>query len=490
MGVNKHRIKSLAEQIAELDDPAPKDFDPEDLSDHDQSSDHDQLSDDDRESGLLGREHYETVGKSKLRVPAPVELGLEYAGSRVSRDVLNASDSEGDAMLSADTEGSDTDMSDDEDQEGDDSPGNDNTGDSDQEDGKGEDESVTSIESDTEDDAEEESPRRRKNTSHDRDEVRRLMATDDKVVALSLSQAAEADASKGIAVRQQRRTFDALLNSRIRLQKSFSFLKDVNEPSHEQLIKSTEAAAISLWNTLDDLRHALATSTSGDTSESVSKKRKRTPISSSTPSSEIWGRMNDLESQAVPHRRAVLEKWSLKARGIRAAIPSNQNKLLTNKSNQQTITAVLDAHIATETAHLPDARPPNILYDDTAFYQSLLRDLVEQRMSSTTSAGIDSQLSGLAIHPTSGMRKDKVKREVDTKASKGRKMKFNVHEKLQNFMAPEERGAWGDRAREEFFASLLGRRAREVLEEDEEDEENEMSEGDGIEEDGLRLFRS
>lgn len=342
--------------------------------------------------------------------------------------------------------------------------------------------------------------------SEDREELRRLMASDQKDVAASISQASKADAAKGHAVKRQRRAFDALLNTRIKLQKGLTSLNNLEpdskeDPSaHEELIKSAETAAISLWNALDDLRHALSDNRSKQTATSSSKKRKRTPISTTTPSSEIWSQMCNLEEQSIPPRRAVLEKWSLKARGIRAALPSNQNKLLANKADQQTITAVLDAHIATETSSTtkgtrttqPSASAA--IYDDTAFYQSLLRDLVEQRMSSSA-VGLDSQqlpsrLTNLSLHPTTGMRKDKVKRAVDTKASKGRKMKYNVHEKLQNFMASEDRGSWGDRAREEFFASLLGRSARDMLGEEDEEENGILTDEDNAEESGLRLFRS
>lgn len=132
-----------------------------------------------------------------------------------------------------------------------------------------------------------------------------------------------------------------------------------------------------------------------------------------------------------------------------------------------------------------------IVYDDTLFYQSLLRDLVEQRMSSSDAItnGIDALQIHLPINPVTGMRKDKVKKVVDTRASKGRKMRFNVHEKLQNFMAPEDRTTWSTRARDEFFASLLGRPASKVLGEDDEEASEAESEED-IEESGLRLFRN
>ena len=103
---------------------------------------------------------------------------------------------------------------------------------------------------------------------------------------------------------------------------------------------------------------------------------------------------------------------------------------------------------------------------------------------------------GLPIHMRD-MRDFKVKKVVDTKASKGRKMRYTVHEKLQNFMAAEDRGGWGERQRGELFASLLGRRV--VLGEGEGDDaeegrgDKEMDgdvdgNGDGKEEGGLRLF--
>jgi protein AATF/BFR2 len=49
--------KSLADKVADFDDPAPRDYDPEDAGFY-RSSDED--SDAGNQSG--GREHYETVG--------------------------------------------------------------------------------------------------------------------------------------------------------------------------------------------------------------------------------------------------------------------------------------------------------------------------------------------------------------------------------------------------------------------------------------------
>lgn len=397
---------------------------------------------------------------------------------------------------------------------------------------------------DDEDDALDLDLTKSKEASDEREELRRLMATDQKTIAATISQAAKADAAKGKAVKQQRSTFDALLNTRIKLQKGLTAINDLpaavsaakeaaggSLDLDEEAIRSAESAALALWSTLEELRHALADAQAK--AKDPSKKRKRPPpISPATASSaSLWKRMTDLESESLAHRRAILDKWSHKVRGTSASLANARGKLLGSASAQQTITAVLDAHIASEISGERAAKrsrrenqqsngtsngtsaAENInepIYDDTIFYQTLLRDLVEQRMSSSDAItnGVDAlhiqipksssssragTITGPFIHPITGMRKDKVKRDVDTKASKGRKMRYNVHEKLQNFMAPEDRGTWTKRAREEFFASLLGKTASGLLGEDSSEDEgvNGASDSDEErEEGGLRLFRS
>jgi protein AATF/BFR2 len=340
------------------------------------------------------------------------------------------------------------------------------------------------------------------------------MASDQKTIAATISQAAKADAAKGRAVKEQRTVFDALLNTRIKLQKGLTVMNEAvvvigeeddglegegegEKEGNGEAIKAAESAALALWSTLEELRLALTDSHAKD----ETKKRKRpSSISLTTSSPSLWARMEELEAESRAHRRAVLDKWSAKVRGASTSLSNARGKLLGSASGQQTITAVLDAHIATEIGERVSKRSRQSdghhepVYDDTIFYQSLLRDLVEQRMSSSDAMtnGLDTlhQLpSRLPIHPVTGMRNDKVKRDIDTRASKGRKMRFNVHEKLQNFMAPEDRGVWGTRARDEFFASLLGKTASGLLGEGDESASGEDSDDDR-EESGLRLFRT
>ncbi|KAF4247768.1 hypothetical protein CNMCM8980_006991 [Aspergillus fumigatiaffinis] len=561
--------KTLAEQLAELEDPTPKDFDPEDLERAGPDSDDEGAEAADPNAG---REHYQAVGKARLRKQDPINLGKQYAGSKISRDALEAesdddpfrarSSDEEDGSEDEDEEdselGSDEDedaseeseeerprkskssgkngkrqvkelevSSDEEDGEGMDTDGSEEIegSEDDSEDGFDEDDMGGEFSSDDDDeedhddeddeDEDEETDNRKvrfekTSKSDDREELRRLMSSDQKTIAATISQAAKADAAKGRAVKQQRATFDALLNARIKLQKGLTAVNQLSiaakgsdeKPNLDgEAIKSAESAALALWSTLENLRLALADAQTQD----ESKKRKRpSAVSVATSSDSLWKRMADLESDAVAHRRAVLDKWSLKVRGSTAALPNARGKLLgASAASQQTITAVIDAQVASETGDRAAKRRRNSsdeglepVYDDTVFYQSLLRDLVEQRMSSSDAItnGLDTlhlQLpSRQGIHPITGMRKDKVKRDVDTRASKGRKMRFDVHEKLQNFMAPEDRGTWTATAREEFFASLLGKTASGLLREGDDEDASAAEESDeDREEVGLRLFR-
>ncbi|KAK3060145.1 hypothetical protein LTS18_009205 [Coniosporium uncinatum] len=194
----------------------------------------------------------------------------------------------------------------------------------------------------------------------------------------------------------------------------------------------------------------------------------------------------------MPHRQVVLDKWSNKARGV-SALPRSGR--LNNNVQQQTITDVLNLQLVDPTrlikrtqmprscapiqAKLVTATEDPDIYDDADFYGLLLKELLEQK-------GQDAAVAGADFAPQSqwqAAREAKTKKNVDTKASKGRKLRYTVHEKLQNFMAPEDRTTWTQRQTDDLFSSLFGKGVglREEFEERE-----EQSEG----EEGLMLFRS
>ncbi|XP_055300563.1 protein Aatf [Sitodiplosis mosellana] len=91
------------------------------------------------------------------------------------------------------------------------------------------------------------------------------------------------------------------------------------------------------------------------------------------------------------------------------------------------------------------------VYDDTDFYHTQLRELIEHKTSSSSNANeMAKQFAELQK-----LRK-KMKKTVDTRASKGRKIRFVVHNKLVSFMAPNESGSWNEEQKDELFKSLFG----------------------------------
>ncbi|KAJ9599419.1 hypothetical protein L9F63_010088 [Diploptera punctata] len=91
------------------------------------------------------------------------------------------------------------------------------------------------------------------------------------------------------------------------------------------------------------------------------------------------------------------------------------------------------------------------IFDDSDFYHQLLRDLIEKKASDVT----DPVQLGRQWLKLQKLR-SKMKRKVDTKASKGRKIRYVVHPKLVNFMAPEDKSEWTEEAKTELFSSLFG----------------------------------
>ncbi|KAF4073270.1 hypothetical protein AMELA_G00257050 [Ameiurus melas] len=102
-------------------------------------------------------------------------------------------------------------------------------------------------------------------------------------------------------------------------------------------------------------------------------------------------------------------------------------------------------------AHLKDLDEE--IFDDDDFYHQLLRELIERK---TSAADPNDQVAmgrqWLAIQKL----RSKIKKKVDTKASKGRKVRFHVHSKLMNFMAPIDHSTMADEARSELYRSLFG----------------------------------
>lgn len=298
------------------------------------------------------------------------------------------------------------------------------------------------------------------------------------------------EADKGIAIQQQRTIYDGLLNMRIRLQKAlvaantFATLQPSSETEAEAY-EAAEEAAIKLLNTISGLRANLAPPTV------VGGKRKR-DLEISMGEDEIWEQIKEEDQRSIKFREDRLEKWSRKVQSVSVAAPhklgAKPKTLLSalheqlNNSDDRLIKRTRVARSCAPVQAANKAIESENIYDDADFYQLLLKELVDQRTVETATE----HASAVASVMLTANKEAKTRKVVDRKASKGRKMRFTVHDKLQNFMAPEDRRTWEQDAIDRFFGTLFGRKMQ-LNEDESEDEEMEgLYAGDG----GLRLFKS
>ncbi|XP_058446214.1 protein Aatf-like [Malaya genurostris] len=91
------------------------------------------------------------------------------------------------------------------------------------------------------------------------------------------------------------------------------------------------------------------------------------------------------------------------------------------------------------------------IFDGSDFYHALLRELIEYKSNTVENPQeINAKLAELQ------KLRSKMKKQVDTRASKGRKIRYVVHKKMVNFTAPEDNHEWTDEAKDELFSSLFG----------------------------------
>lgn len=520
--------KSLAEQIAELTKPkAEFDIEDNDLKENVFQNGSDESDIDLSDDETLQKQHYVKVNKSKLRKDE-LNMGEKYTGSVSSRKDIygdeNSEEEEEDSEEEAEEEEEDSEEEADSEEAVD---------------LDDEEEDSEEDQSEDEEEEEEEESASDDDLSHKRDKLKLLLQQERKHIVSRLSQSASGDAIKGYSVVQQHKFFDTVLDSRIKFQKAISssnqlppnFSTAMSEKlftkKSSKLLSQTEEKCFDLMDKLFALRNNLLTK------DSIIKKGESLPASK--PKKRTYNDYLELtekqDSILNKYRSAVLTKWSGKIQTSSGASALNAGKFkaINQTSEQQVVNNLsdmdrlvkrtrlnrrlvkplgFDKYIRQQTTNegeeeeeeeeneeeenpdIPkDASNKNgnqelaeleIIFDDEDFYRVLLSDLVDKKVQSSNPT------SGLTITLASAQRSQKLKKNIDNKASKGRKLRYHVQEPIANFEAPRNGWKWKDDQIDEFFASLLGQKVN--MNEIDNDEDEEEGEDEDIEADGIRLF--
>ncbi|CAB4254961.1 similar to Saccharomyces cerevisiae YDR299W BFR2 Essential protein that is a component of 90S preribosomes [Maudiozyma barnettii] len=484
--------KTLSEQISEIANrPVNPDVDIEDgeravFEHHDSSDDND--SDDGQES--QAQAHYVSVGKSKLRESvegAELQDSEKYQGAVGSRDALFGNDASH-HVPDQDIE------SESEEEEEEETVGSDNESSASEE--------VEEEESDGDE------------IASKREQLARLVEEERSSAIQRLSRNAQRDAAKGYSILQQTRTFDSIIDVRIKLQKVLnaanampltteSWDEEFKENSkNKKLLKQNKKLLREVMDKLIDFRNIFQT------------KDHILPVSEQSESPSRKRSCQELDDELRKYRTAVLKKWSSKieAASGNALLGSTKFKainqsadvqvenqladmtrlvkrtrlnrrnivplrfmtdLKSNRLNQlgesnDNMTHVEAADDEDDNVDIPKNYDPRrkdnnaidtsenpYIFDDEDFYRVLLNDLIDKKIADNNNNNGTSN----NIITISSRSNNKLKKNIDTKASKGRKLNFTVQEPIANFEAPVNNGyKWSDEQIDEFFAGLLGQR--------------------------------
>ncbi|XP_028300743.1 protein AATF [Gouania willdenowi] len=320
-------------------------------------------------------------------------------------------------------------------------------------------------------------------------------------------QAVDETVKRGVAVKQQLSLWDHLLEGRIKLQKALVTANQLPQPDTwavfrerggaklQEGLKDSHKAVKALQRSMLELQDLLLLQ-NNDTRAMVEQEEEQ---------GVELGKKRKLQMSAYPelmskrfrafqsYRDATLQRWDDKTRLTTGTtsrtfsafhrniltqvdqVLMDQDRLLhrtrTRRSDYRVLGkmepsveeegAELSAGSSRTNKHLQNLDED--IFDDEDFYHQLLRELIDRRTSgSAPNQQLASGRQWLAIQKL----RSSMKKKVDTKASKGRKVRFHIHSKLVHFMAPVDQLDLGHapkdqvglshEARNELYRGLFG----------------------------------
>merc|ERR1719376_1528646 len=316
----------------------------------------------------------------------------------------------------------------------------------------------------------------------------------------------EKDRKKGREIKRQQEIWDSLLEVRIQLQKiltkvnqfpqpeAYDQLQNQNDdeeeeeegkaPSAVDFKKCVKRSQSSIAGALDELLSVRKSLINSNVDTKVEEEDEDEPLPKKMKLKEYSGKMEADFEGMLAFRNNTIEKWNDKTRLASGGgnvnqksfaafelsalkqiehILSDKSRLVKRTQLKRTDYQILGKGDSEESAagnsnEEEDNNYDEEVFDDDDFYHQLLRDLIEKKSEGGSDGGSNLGQKWLQIQKL----RSKSKRKVDTRASKGRRIRYDIHSKLVNFMAPILHAHGGDghhqiseEARNELFNSLF-----------------------------------
>ena len=507
---------------------APESFDPEDEYRNDvDGSDEEPRENDENMSEKAARQHYVDVGPSQMRRKARLTESdvldkPQYQSVKASRAEMFGDDMDGSNGEEVDDDDDEKNLDDDEelydnsqeDAEGEDTEEEENDDDDDDDD-ENQDISITmdgdqveeEDEQDEEDVQEENSVLHSaskdgsKRAKHQHVDAAATVAMQEQESLSLMEQIREKraqDAKKGQDVRKQIKNWEKTLRLRISFQKILTTVSRLppsvllseyfeETPNARDEIDAAAAELEDIATQMLELRLYLWKQNFSSMSADLSK-HVRVDASASKA-------LEDLEHVLEPHINTLLTRWSNKISSApHSRNSSSSSRLQLRAMNQNVVDQIRQAlagdgmdrlvqrtqvwraddmdRLGVIATASQESRPTDTeVFDDSDFYAQLLRDLIDN-------AGI--METGASNAASDALMSRKRKRNVDVRASKGRRLRYEVMEKVQNFMPPIPRVTWDDAQTERLFSQLASTTTASTDTKEPESDEPTWSENDGF----------
>ncbi|AET38692.1 rRNA-processing protein BFR2 Ecym_3193 [Eremothecium cymbalariae DBVPG len=354
------------------------------------------------------------------------------------------------------------------------------------------------------------------------------------------SESIQRDALKGYTILQQAKFFDHIIDARIKLQKALSASNQLPltketwdtllDDENRQLLASNLKL---LHKVMDQCRELRA---DFQNKEHINKTEINYTGNNKRSFQELIEGSEQLDASLRDYRGAVLNKWSVKvsvASG-QMALSSSKFKAINQPADVQVENQLADMQRLLKRTRLNrrnlkpigfekdyeygrltllklneegrdadnndeldipknydprkkdsdliDVSENPYIFDDEDFYRVLLNDLVDKKIATAQQGN-----NGVQIAITSRAQ-NKLKNNVDTKASKGRKLNYTIQEAIKNYEAPLNGGfKWSDEQIDELFAGLLGQRVN-FSERDTSEVEDDDGDVNAIKNDNIQIF--
>ncbi|KAM7354247.1 apoptosis antagonizing transcription factor [Cochliomyia hominivorax] len=286
----------------------------------------------------------------------------------------------------------------------------------------------------------------------------------------------EAEIQKGLSVQNQLRIWERLLELRINLQKLLNKtnqlpppqeLQDLehNNSKYKEIQQTTCKQTCALLQNLLSLKNNLCTQFPEMDKAMKPSLKRALPLkehnSGEPPLKQVNQYLQEGFEEFHSYRNSVLLKWDDRTKLLQPGAGSKKktfteeydiikkiDNALLNKSLLKEKSQTLKNNTQTDNSEEPTINPN--IYDDSDFYHQQLRELIEYKANTTSNMSeVTKQFLELQ------KLRQKMKKKVDTRASKGRKLRYNVHNKLINFMAPHDNTTWTTESIDELSKSLF-----------------------------------